>query len=189
MRFAAVLLLLASAWLAPPVLATGPGEEAEQLQELFAVGRRMADPANEDHNARMAAYYFFRAAAAGHAASVEALQSLARNGEPNARFRLGILYFAGKGVTQDLGLASSWWRMAAEQGHGEAQHGLAGLYREGMGLAADPVQAYFWYSLAAAQGEDGARDARDRMRREMPAERIAEAERLAKEWLETRAPR
>lgn len=170
----------------PAVRATGPGEEDEKLAEMYAVGRRMADPAGAERNPVMAAYFFFRAAAGGHAKSLAALQEMAREGDPHARFRLGILLEAGKGAPKDAAAAASWWRMAAEQGLGEAQLGLGGLYRDGIGVAADPVQAYLWFSLAAAQGEPGAKEATEELARTMGATQIAEAERLAQEWRATR---
>lgn len=185
-----------AAWLALAVLlalgwtlgagAAGRDEEHEKLAEMYTVAGRMADPASDNHNPAMAAYFYFRAAAGGHAPSLAALWELARGGEPHARFRLGILLQAGKGLPRDLSAAAGWWRMAAEQGLGEAQLGLAGLYRDGLGVPADPVQAYLWFSLAEAQGEAGAKEGREELTRGLSAAQIADGERLAREWRATR---
>ena len=180
---ALVIWALLGVCLVPLALATG---KEEKLQEMVKTGRRMADPASEEHNPVMAAYFFFRAAAGGSQDALDALRELAGRGEPEARWRLGILYLAGKGVPQDSAAASTWFRMAAEQGHADAQLGLAGMYRDGQGVPADPEQAYFWFRLAETQGESGAKEAREQLAQHMNAGQIAEAERRAKEWRETR---
>ena len=41
-----------------------------------------------------------------------------------------------------------------------------------------------WYSLAAAQGEDDAAENRDAIAEQTTPDRIAEAERRAREWVE-----
>ena len=179
-------LLLMAMLVTPLCLATG---EEEKLREMVKAGLRMADPAAADRNPVMAAYFFFRAAAAGHAGALQELTHLAERGEPEAGFRLGLLYTAGKGVPQDFAAASGWWRMAAEQGHAEAQLGLGGLYRDGQGVPADPVQAYFWTKLAEVQGESGAIEVRARLARDMDKEQIAAAERNVREWQAARSTR
>src|SRR5205085_8881348 len=50
---------------------------------------------------------------------------LAAAGDPEAQYRLGLLYARGKGVLGNLGDAIAWYRRAAEQGHAEAQHQLS----------------------------------------------------------------
>ena len=45
-----------------------------------------------------------------------------------AQYNLGILYFTGQGVDQDLDLAFKWTEAAAHQGHVDAQANLASLY-------------------------------------------------------------
>ena len=53
------------------------------------------------------------------------------------------------------------------------------------GVPRDDVEAYMWYSLAATLGNESTRGARAVIARAMSPAQIAEAERLAREWLET----
>jgi len=46
----------------------------------------------------------------------------------------------------------------------------------------DYVQAHMWVNLAGAQGIEDARKARDILAGQMTPARIAEAQRLAREW-------
>ena len=57
------------------------------------------------------------------------------------------------------------------------------MYWGGEGVAQDYVEAYMWYSLAATLGNEPTRDARDVIAGAMSPAQIAEAERLAREWL------
>jgi TPR repeat protein len=185
----ALFMVAMSILLASGIAFSAKDEQDEKLQEMYKVGLRLADSASADHNALMAAYFFFRAAAAGHGGALAELRRMAQAGEPEARFRLGVLHAAGRGVPRDFHAASSWWRMAAEQGMPDAQRALAELYRDGQGVPADPVQAYFWLSLAAAQGDSDAAGERERLAQHMNQGKITEAERLAREWRETRQDR
>lgn len=55
--------------------------------------------------------------------------------------------------------------------------------------AFDLVNAHKWFNLAAMMGNIEARTYRAELAREMTAEEIAEAQRLAREYLSTRRPR
>jgi hypothetical protein len=59
------------------------------------------------------------------------------------------------------------------------------LYATGRDVAADLVVAHKWFNLAAARGNASALARRIEVAREMSAEQIAEAQKLAREWLQT----
>ena len=42
-------------------------------------------------------------------------------------------------------LRSSWYRLAAEQGHAAAQFSLGNMYDEGEGVPEDAAEAVRWY--------------------------------------------
>ncbi|MDO8909262.1 MAG: hypothetical protein Q7W55_12290 [Pseudohongiella sp.] len=88
----------------------------------------------------------------------------AEDGLEIAQYNLGVLYFSGRGVTQDFAQAFKWTRMAAEQGHTNAQYNLGTLYYNGLGVRSeifkrwplsliyrksDLQQAASWYQQAA----------------------------------------
>ena len=93
------------------------------------------------------------------------------------------------GVPQDVAEAVRWYRLAADQGQAGAQFNLGAMYANGEGVPQNSVQAHMWFDLAAAQtaGEDRSQyvKARDAVAKRMTAERIAEAQRLAREWKPT----
>ena len=56
-------------------------------------------------------------------------QPLAEEGNPEASYQLGILYYRGEGVVQDYAEAAKWFRLAAEQGYAPAQENLDSISR------------------------------------------------------------
>lgn len=95
----------------------------------------------------------FAAAERGdYAAALKEWRPLARRGDADAQYNLGVMYDNGYGVAQDYGQAVAWYGRAAEQGLAEAQYSLGSMYREGMGVTQDHGQAVKWTRLAAEQG-------------------------------------
>ena len=82
--------------------------------------------------------------------------------------------------------AAKWYRLAAEQGNAEAQRNIGVMYAEGQGVPQDYVMAHKWLNLAAAQGgttRDTVVKSRDAVAAKMSPEQIAEAQRVAREWM------
>ena len=111
------------------------------------------------------------------------LRPLAEQGDAVAQYDLGLMYHIGEGVPQDYAEAVKWWRMAAEQGHAKAQNNLGVMYGTGRGVPTDDALAYMWFNLAAAQGYKKAQKIRDMAAELMTPDQIAEAQRMAREWL------
>jgi hypothetical protein len=107
----------------------------------------------------------------------------AGQGNAAAQFNLGVMYEQGQGVPQDVAEAVRWYRLAAVQGHATAQFNLGILYGKGQGVLQDYIQAHMWASLAAAQNQERATKLRAALANDMTPEQIAEAQRLAGEWL------
>ncbi|MEE8152836.1 MAG: tetratricopeptide repeat protein [candidate division NC10 bacterium] len=103
-------------------------------------------------------------------------------GQADAQFRLGFMYYDGQGVPQNYAEAVNWYRMAASQGQADAQLGLGIMYHNGQVVPQDYVQAHLWFNLAAAQGNEDARKNRDTTAGMMTPAQIVEAQRLAREW-------
>ncbi len=117
------------------------------------------------------------------AAALEKLKPHAEKGNAEAQFRLGLMYREGKGVAQDGKLAADWFGKAAEQGHVEAQENLGFSYAKGLGVERDWVQADKWFSIAAASGKESAIKNQKVVEVHMQPDNIAEANKLAQEWL------
>lgn len=105
---------------------------------------------------------------------------LAEQGDAGAQLNLGFMYDNGYGVSQDYNEAIRWYRRAAEQGNDRAQYNLGLMYDAGNGVPRDFVQAHMWYDIA---GVAVAISYRDYVAREMTPAQIAEAQKLAREWM------
>jgi len=118
----------------------------------------------------------------------------ADQGDADAQMSLGFIYGGSeRGMSQDYAEAAKWRRKAADQGFADAQYSLGGVYEHGYGLPRDYVQAYMWYNLAASRFSpsetekiDAAARDRDLVAAKMTRDQIAEAERLAREWRQTK---
>jgi len=108
----------------------------------------------------------------------------AEQGHKMAQYKLGALYHHGEGMMpQDYGKAARWYRLAAEQGFPAAQANLGHQYQVGQGVPKNYIQALMWYKLAVELGQKDAEIERDLLARLMTPEQIAEAQRLAREWM------
>jgi len=84
---------------------------------------------------------------------VASMRKAAEQGDAAAQFKLGRIYYNGKGVPKDAAKAVEWWRKAAEQGNADAQFNLGVAYHTGEGVPKNLVKAIEWYRKAAEQGD------------------------------------
>jgi TPR repeat protein len=75
--------------------------------------------------------------------------------------------------------------LATQTGGADALFELGMLYATGLDVASDLVVAHKWFNLAALRGNDSALTHRKELAQGMSAAQIAEAQRLAREWLST----
>ena len=76
------------------------------------------------------------------------------------------------------------WVSQAESGRVEAQYQLGLIFSTGTGGApVDFVAAHKWLNLAAMRGSEDAKRLRVELAHDMSREEIAEAQRLAREWI------
>lgn len=108
---------------------------------------------------------------------------LAARGWSPAQRRLGVFHEMGYGVRQDYAEAAKWYRLAAEKGSEYSQFKLGSMYALGVGVPQDNVLAHMWFNLAAAQGNADAAANRDMAASRMTPDQIAEAQKLAREWI------
>ncbi|HVV66118.1 MAG TPA: hypothetical protein VHC42_11655 [Rhizomicrobium sp.] len=71
----------------------------------------------------------------------------------------------------------------AKSGRADALYNLGLAYSTGQGVGVDFIAAHKWFNLAAMRGIDEAKRWRAQISREMNSSQIAEAQRLAREWL------
>jgi uncharacterized protein len=84
-----------------------------------------------------------------------------------------------------MDVAAQAGELRAQSGSPDALFELGMLYATGRDVAADLVVAHKWFNLAAVRGNESALTHRVELAREMSTEQIAEAQKLAREWLQT----
>ncbi len=94
------------------------------------------------------------------------------------------MYDTGLGVAQDYKEAVKWYRLSAEQGDAKAQLNLGLMYATGQGVIQNYIQAHMWFNIAGANGYEDGRKNRDIIEKRMTPDQIAEAQKLAREWME-----
>ena len=92
----------------------------------------------------------------------------------------------------DYATALRLWRRLADQGDAAAQTMLGAMYNDGRGVPKDYVRPHMWSNLAAAgipatdtEKRNQAVATRDAVAARMTPAQIAEAQRLAREWMPT----
>ncbi|UCE89153.1 MAG: sel1 repeat family protein, partial [Pseudomonadota bacterium] len=141
-----MLLLLAASGAVVPARAAAPADPGVSLPGLDEVGYIAA--AREEQ--------FYKGVKAHNKQEYTLARRLwsplARVGDAEAQFFLGLIYDNGHEVARDAAVAASWYRRAARAGHQQAQHNLAVAYAEGDGVAPNPRRAIALWRQAARQG-------------------------------------
>lgn len=119
--------------------------------------------------------------------SAKLYSPLAKEGNAEAQYVLGMMYRAGRGVPHDYTEARKWYLLAAEQGHPIAQFYLGWMHAGGKGVPKDYVQAHMWIDMAIANAPGDAKKEfivdRDAIEKSMTADQIAKARELAKKCM------
>ena len=155
------------------------GDYAEALR----LWRPLANQGNAAAQAGLGVMYTYgRGVPQNDAQAVAWLRKSAAQGNSEGEARLGVMYFNGQGVSQDYAQAHMWLRKGAEQGNSLSQGQLGFLYET-------YVQAHMWYNLAASDPQDAdntSAQMRDLLAAKMTPAQIAEAQRMAREWVPRR---
>ena len=179
--------LAAPAWagFAEGVAAYKRGDYQTALQEL----RPLANQGNANTQDNLGNMYAEgHGVPQDHAEAVRWYRKAAAQGDAEAQHNLGLMYVHGEGVPQDYAEAVKWFRKAANQGDASAQTNLGIMYFRGEVVLRDLTQAYMWYDLASSRippgaAHDHAVRNRDFVAKHMTPDQIAEAKRLAREWM------
>ena len=89
--------------------------------------------------------------------AAKSYSALAKEGNAEAQYNLGMMYRAGRGVPHDYKEARKWYRLSAEQGNPLAQFNLGWMYASGKGVPQDYVQSHMWFNIAIANAGSEAR--------------------------------
>jgi len=123
---------------------------------------------------------------------------MAENGDCDAQYAMGLLYFSGLGVRKSYSNALEWWGRAADQGQPQALSSLGIVYahlrvpyttldcKKGCGEAKNLVKAYKWFGVENEIGPPReikfAQKSLDRISSEMTEAEINEAQIMIEQW-------
>lgn len=123
---------------------------------------------------------------------------LALEGDCDAQYALGLLYFDGLGVGRSYERAVDLWTSASDQGQAQAQISLGIVYsrsslpytsldcKSGCGQERDLLKAYKWFGIASKIGSPReqriAQDSLNKIAPEMAPEEVREGEALVGAW-------
>lgn len=84
--------------------------------------------------------------------TVNEIYSLAVQGDSNALYEYGMLFFTGKEVTKNYLTAVKWLKMAANKNNGDAYYQLGICFEQGLGVVKDKKRANKYYEQARKLG-------------------------------------
>jgi localization factor PodJL len=169
----------------------------------YAIANRYAQGEGVPRDAAQAANWFGLAASAGLAPAQYRLGVLYERGEGVAKdpakahdwyvraaeqgnikamHNLAVAESGRKGETTNYSMAAKWFREAAARGLSDSQFNLGILTEHGMGTHKNLMEAYKWFALAATNGDAEAVKRRDLVKLQMPAETVAQADRMIASW-------
>lgn len=93
---------------------------------------------------------FYKAKQFGQA--FEKYYPLAKQGNPEAQYCIGNMFYKGNGVKQNFKEAFEWYLKAAAQNLPEAQYNLSQMYYYGKGTEINDQQSLHWVMKAAQNG-------------------------------------
>jgi TPR repeat protein len=112
-----------------------------------ALGLGLAAPASAGSEDGLAAYD-----RGDYPLAYSELAPAAAGGDAVAQYTIARMYFAGAGVSRDIGEGLRWLRKAASAGVGSAQYQLGAHYEWGIDVPQDYGEAARWYRMAADRG-------------------------------------
>ena len=161
----------------------------------YAAAMQIFHPLAEQGNASARAglgamYYGGLGVPQDYAQALAWFRKAADQGDVFAQTGLGSMYAERVGLPQDYTKALFWYRKAADRGYAVAQGALGAMYASGAGARQDYVQAHMWFNLAASRTPDAefrsqSVKARDDLAAKMTPAQIAEAQRMARDWVQS----
>ena len=97
---------------------------------------------------------------------------------------LGLTHMGSEAVQPDYEQAALWFAKSAEQGNPDGQHNIGYCFMNAHGVPLSYVQAYKWFELAAQSGDEDSKARLRELDNKLSQDQIAEARKLAEEWLE-----
>jgi TPR repeat protein len=142
---------------------------AEVLLGLFL----LAAPVRADFDSGLMAY-----ASGDFDTAAREFSVLAKGGDKEGQYYMGLLYEEGQGVPQRFDHAEKCYTKAAQQGYLDAYFALGEMYLHQPGDKKDRVSAYYWLEMAAKHGHPRGMDEFLRNKKAMTPEQISLAKKV-----------
>ena len=81
------------------------------------------------------------------------LEELAKNGNANIQYNLGVIFANGRDVEKDLERAAYWFNQSSLNGNANAQYKLGYMYEKGLGDEKNIEKTVKYFLLAAQRGD------------------------------------
>ena len=81
------------------------------------------------------------------------LEELAKNGNADIQYNLGVIFANGREVEKDLERAAYWFNQSSLNGNAKAQYKLGYMYEKGLGVQKNIERAVKQFLLAAQKGD------------------------------------
>lgn len=107
---------------------------------------------SDDHGELGIRTRVFKSGSNTYESEFERTEKLAKEGDKEAQYKLGVRYCRGVYLSKDFKEAVKWYRMSAEQGDANAQADLGEMYNFGWGIPRDKKKALELYRKSAEQG-------------------------------------
>ncbi len=88
--------------------------------------------------------------------TIDSIRISANQGDAEAQYIMGWLYFEGKRMPLDYQAAENWFRKASKQNQHTSLHYMGRIFEHGLGRPKDIKEAMIWYGLAADLGNGDA---------------------------------
>ncbi len=134
-----------------PLSYSQPKAPAPQPTSAIQAARALAEKGDVDAALKLGDYIV--ALFGNTAESIQWYRMAADEGSAEGQFKLGDIYYNGKGVPKDHTEAMKWFRKAADAGNVRAQITLGFMYHEGREMPRDYVEAARWFRKAADAGD------------------------------------
>ncbi len=84
--------------------------------------------------------------------AIKLYKEVSKSGDEEADFKLGLIYYNGKGINKDLNISLSYFNKAAQYGHKKAKYNIATIYGQRTFLDHNYTKAFKLYKELAVQG-------------------------------------
>lgn len=122
-------------------------------------------------------------AAGDYGAAFRLWQERAEDGDTDAWYRIGILYYLGLGVKRNNHKAHQWILRAARSGHPSAQRDLGLMYESGRTGKRDMENAYMWLYAAYQQGNRNAEPALQMLSGQLSPNRVRQLKQTVRPYI------